>query len=77
MMTLRLFGQQEHNVAQTSSVSFGCSSANYKIHLILEQVSYWQMNGIRLCYKIKLMQATKTKLCYKLKYKKVKIILNC
>jgi hypothetical protein len=29
MITLRLFGQHEHKVAHNSSVSFGCSSANW------------------------------------------------
>jgi len=30
MITLRLFGQHEHRVDHSSSVSFGCSSENCK-----------------------------------------------
>jgi hypothetical protein len=35
MITLRLFGQHEHRVDHSSSVSFGCSSENYnrKLHV--------------------------------------------
>lgn len=35
MITFKLLGQQPHKVAQSSSISLGCSSENYKIKFLL------------------------------------------
>ena len=52
MITLRLFGQQEHSVDHSSSVSFGCSSENCKRKLHVTAIiclySYERKNKKRI-----------------------------